>query len=122
MHGRTAAIERLISLILNGLNLMVMSVFAAYVPSGRSLPGALGGGGLDQAEILWNRTDNRRARARPAREKFLQRFEREVGPDGKFPPNGPRVRAERAYMLRLAKRAVSPRKRVDRSATHDLPS
>ena len=36
-------------LILNGLNLMVMSVFVAYVPSGRSLPGAQGGDGFDKA-------------------------------------------------------------------------
>jgi hypothetical protein len=63
--------------------------------------------------VSWSRTDDRSARTRPAREKFLQRFEQEVDPDGKLPPDERRSRAEhakRAYMLRLAKRAVSTRK------------
>jgi hypothetical protein len=65
------------------------------------------------AEISWSRTYDRSARTRPARQKFLQRFEREVDPDGALPPDERRRRAEhakRAYMLRLAKRAVSVRK------------
>ncbi|MQA05859.1 MAG: hypothetical protein GEV07_25150 [Streptosporangiales bacterium] len=65
------------------------------------------------AEISWSRTDDRSARTRPAREKFLQRFEREVDPNGTLPPDERRQRAEhakRAYMLRLAKRAVAARK------------
>ena len=65
------------------------------------------------AEISWSRTADRSARTRPAREKFLQRFEREVDPDGVLPPDERRKRAEhakRAYMLRLAKRAVAVRK------------
>ena len=44
---------------------------------------------------------------------LVQRFEREVDPDGKLPPDERRRRAEhakRAYMLRLAKRAVAARK------------
>jgi hypothetical protein len=64
------------------------------------------------AEISWSRTVDRSARTRPAREKFLQRFEREVDPDGTLPPDERRRRAEhakRAYMLRLAKRAVATR-------------
>ena len=64
------------------------------------------------AEISWSRTTDRSARTRPAREKFLQRFEREVDPDGALSPDERRRRAEhakRAYMLRLAKRAVSAR-------------
>jgi hypothetical protein len=63
--------------------------------------------------VSWSRTDDRSARTRPAREKFLQRFEQEVDSDGKLPPDERRRRAEhakRAYMLRLAKRAVSTRK------------
>jgi hypothetical protein len=63
--------------------------------------------------VSWSRTDDRSARTRPARETFLQRFEQEVDPDGKLPPDERRRRAEhakRAYMLRLAKRAVSTRK------------
>lgn len=65
------------------------------------------------AELSWSRTNDRSARTRAAREKFLQRFEREVDPDGKLPPDERRRRAEhakRAYMLRLAKRAVGARK------------
>jgi hypothetical protein len=64
------------------------------------------------AEISWSRTDDRSARTRPAREAFLKRFEREVDPDVKLPPDERRRRAEhakRAYMLRLAKRAVKAR-------------
>jgi hypothetical protein len=65
------------------------------------------------AETSWSRTADRSARTRPAREKFLQRFEREVDPDGTLPADERRRRAEhakRAYMLRLAKRAVAARK------------
>jgi hypothetical protein len=65
------------------------------------------------AEISWSRTVDRSARTRPAREKFLQRFEREVDPDGTLPVDERRRRAEhakRAYMLRLAKRAVISRR------------
>ena len=65
------------------------------------------------AEISWARTSDRSARTRPAREAFLKRFEREVDPDGKLPPDERRRRAEhakRAYMIRLRKRAVSARK------------
>jgi hypothetical protein len=65
------------------------------------------------AEISWSRTTDRSARTRPARDAFLRRFEREVDPDGKLPPEERRRRADharRAYMLRLAKRAVSARR------------
>jgi hypothetical protein len=65
------------------------------------------------AEISWSRTADRSARTRPARQKFLQRFEREVDPDGNLSADERRQRAEhakRAYMLRLAKRAVAARK------------
>jgi hypothetical protein len=64
------------------------------------------------AEISWSRTHDRSARTRPARQKFLQRFEREVDPDGVLPSDERRRRAEhakRAYMLRLAKRAIAAR-------------
>jgi hypothetical protein len=65
------------------------------------------------AEISWSRTVDRSARTRPAREKFLQRYEREVDSDGVLPPDELYRRAahaKRAYMLRLAKRAVAARK------------
>ena len=65
------------------------------------------------AELSWSRTVDRSARTRPAREKFLQRFELEVDPDGTLPAEERRLRAEhakRAYMLQLAKRAVAARR------------
>jgi hypothetical protein len=64
------------------------------------------------AEISWARTTDRSARTRPARQAFLKRFEREVDPDGKLPPDERRRRAEhalRAHMLRLRKRATTRR-------------
>jgi hypothetical protein len=63
-------------------------------------------------EISWARTYDRSARTRPAREAFLKRFEREVDPDNQLSADERRHRAEhakRAYMLRLAKRAVAAR-------------
>lgn len=65
------------------------------------------------AEISWSRTDDRSARTRPAREAFLKRFEKEVDPNGKLPPDERHRRAEhakRAYMLQLAKRSVAARR------------
>ena len=65
------------------------------------------------AEISWSRTVDRSARTRPAREAFLKRFEKEVDPEGQLPPDERYRRAEhakRAYMLRLAKRAVAARR------------
>jgi hypothetical protein len=65
------------------------------------------------AEVSWARTRDRTARTRPARETFLKRFEKEVDPDGKLPPEERRQRAEhakRAYMLRLAKRSATARR------------
>ena len=67
------------------------------------------------AEISWARTSDRSARTRPAREAFLKRFEREVDPEGELPPDERRRRADhalRAHMLRLRKRAMSPKKRT----------
>lgn len=65
------------------------------------------------AEVSWSRTADRSARTQPGREAFLNRFEREVDPNGELPPDERRRRAEhakRAYMLRLAKRAVAARR------------
>lgn len=64
------------------------------------------------AEVSWSRTYDRAGRTRAARQKFLERFEHEVDPDGTLPPEERRRRAEhakRAYMLRLAKRATKAR-------------
>ncbi len=54
--------------------------------------------------LSWSRTYDRSARTRAAREKFLQRFEREVDPDGKLPPDERRRRAERAVSAHAAVR------------------
>jgi hypothetical protein len=67
------------------------------------------------AHVSWSRTADRRARTQPGRDKFLERFEREVDPHGTLPPHERRQRAEhakRAYMLRLAKRSALARKRT----------
>ena len=51
-----------------------------------------------------------------ARAAFLERFEREVDPDGKLPPEERARRAEaarKAYMARLALRSVQRRKARD---------
>jgi hypothetical protein len=61
------------------------------------------------AEISWARTADRSARTRPARQAFLKRFETEVDPDGKLPPEERALRANhalRAHMLQLRKRAT----------------
>jgi hypothetical protein len=65
------------------------------------------------AYISWSRTSDRSARTRPARQAFLNRFEREVDPDGLLPLAERHRRAQhalRAYMLRLAKRSVAARR------------
>jgi hypothetical protein len=65
------------------------------------------------AEISWSRAYDRSASTRPAREAFLRRFEKQVDPDGRLPTEERRRRAEhlkRAYMLKLAKRAVAARR------------
>jgi hypothetical protein len=65
------------------------------------------------AEASWARTHDRTARTRPAREAFLNRFEKEVDADGTLSPEERRQRAEhakRAYMLQLARRSAAARK------------
>ena len=75
------------------------------------------------AHISWAKTADRRARTQPGRDKFLERFEREVDPDGTLPPAERRQRAEhakKAYMLRLAKRsALRRRDRITNSSRRE---
>ena len=69
------------------------------------------------AEISWSRTRDRKARTKPARDAFLERFEREVDPEGVLQIEERRIRAEhakRAYMLRLAKRSALVRRKSRR--------
>ena len=66
------------------------------------------------AETSWSRTHDRSARTKPARKAFLDRFEREVDPEGKLPAEERRQRARhamRAHMLRLAKRSAIARQK-----------
>jgi hypothetical protein len=55
------------------------------------------------------------AHTAPARQAFLDRFEREVDPDGTLPPAERSRRAEharKAYFLKLAAKSAAARKRV----------
>ena len=79
----------------------------ALTPTGRSLRGAIG------AHESWARTPDRPARTAPARAAFLDRFEREVDPDGTLPPADRAIRAEharKAYFLRLALKSAESRR------------
>jgi len=77
-------------------------------PSERSLRARLA------VHSSWARTSDRSARTAPARRTALQRFERQVDPDGVLAPAERAQRAEqamRAHMARLALRSVQARRR-----------
>jgi hypothetical protein len=62
----------------------------------------------------WAHTTDRAARTAPARRAALQRFERQVDPDGTLNPAERRRRAEqavRAHMAGLALRSAQVRRR-----------
>ncbi|MFG3619067.1 hypothetical protein [Nocardia sp. NPDC047654] len=66
------------------------------------------------AHESWARTEDRIARTAPARDAFLDRFERQVDPEGKLSPAERARRAEskrKAYFLRLALRSAQARRR-----------
>lgn len=66
------------------------------------------------AETSWALTEDRSARTRPARQAFLKRFETQVDPEGKLPPEERRIRADhalRAYMLRISRRGTAAKSR-----------
>lgn len=66
------------------------------------------------AHESWARTDDRTARTAPARQAFLDRFERQVDPDSQLPPVIRAQRAEharKAYFARLALSSVAARRR-----------
>lgn len=74
----------------------------------RSLRGRIG------AYESWARTPDRAARTWPARKAALDRFEREVDPDGELTPEERAKRAEwarKAHMQRLALKSVAARQR-----------
>jgi hypothetical protein len=66
------------------------------------------------AHTSWAKTPDRAARTAAARAKFLDRFEREVDPDGKLHPLERARRAENArsaYFSSLARRSVKARRK-----------
>ena len=78
----------------------------ATLPSTRQISGSLG------AHESWARTPDRTARTAPGRRAFLERFEREVDPDGTLPPEERAKRAEnarKAYFARLALKSAKAR-------------
>jgi hypothetical protein len=65
------------------------------------------------AHSRWASTDDRTAATAPARKAALDRFEREVDPDGTLPPTERAVRAEharKAYFYRLALASAKARR------------
>lgn len=74
----------------------------------RQIIGAIG------AHESWSRTPDRTARTAPGRRAFLERFEREVDPDGTLSPAERTIRAEharKAYFQRLALKSAKARRR-----------
>lgn len=77
--------------------------------STRQIIGAIG------AHVSWSHTEDRTARTANGRRAFLERFEREVDPDGTLSPQERARRAEharKAYFQRLALKSAQARKRV----------
>lgn len=66
------------------------------------------------AHTSWANTDDRRGRTAAARRSFLDRFEREVDPDGVLDP-AERARraasAKKAYFARLALKSAQSRRK-----------
>jgi hypothetical protein len=65
------------------------------------------------AHESWAKTADPTARTAPARTAFLDRFEREVDPDGELPPAERARRAEharKAYFQRLALKSARARR------------
>jgi hypothetical protein len=65
------------------------------------------------AHTSWANTTNRAARTAAARQAALDRFERQVDPDGVLPPHERAVRAahaRKAYFARLALRSAQARR------------
>lgn len=66
------------------------------------------------ANESWARTEDRAARTLPARMAALQRFERQVDPEGKLTPQERALRAEharKAHFQRMALKSAQARKR-----------
>lgn len=67
------------------------------------------------AHDSWARTEDRNARTAPARQAMLDKFEREVDPDGSLTPAERARRAEharKAHFTRLALKSAQSRRRA----------
>lgn len=87
----------------------------ALTPTERSLRGQVA------AHTSWARTDDRAARTAPARQAALDRFERQVDPEGLLLPAERAKRAEsarKAYFAALALKSAKAR-RIRKAAEHD---
>jgi hypothetical protein len=65
------------------------------------------------AHVRWSREPDRVAALAPALAGFMDRFERQVDPDGTLPPSERAIRAEharKAYMTQLSLKAAKARK------------
>ena len=79
----------------------------SLTPAQRSLRGRLA------AATLWANTADPSARTAPARAAFLDRFERQVDPDGALTPEARARRAEharKAHFARMALRSAKARR------------
>lgn len=66
------------------------------------------------AHKQWSRISDRSAHTAPARKRFLDKFEREVDPEGELDPGERARRAEsalKAHMAELARKSAKARKK-----------
>lgn len=77
------------------------------------------------AHVSWSKTPDRAARTAAGTRAFLDKFERQVDPDGALPDDVRATMAQHArtaYMLQLAERsAAARRRRAPRSAESQHP-
>jgi hypothetical protein len=72
------------------------------------------------AHASWANTADRAARTAAGTKAFLDRFERQVDPEGVLPAEARAAMAKHArtaYMLQLAERSVAARRRIGQQAT-----
>ena len=85
-----------------------MTVYESMTPAERSMRARTA------AHTSWARTADRTERTKPARDAFMERFEREVDPDGVLDPVERARRAEharKAYFAALALKSAATRRR-----------
>lgn len=73
------------------------------------------------SHVRWANTEDRAAATAPGRQAFLDRFEREVDPEGQLSPQERARRAEharKAYFARLALKSAQARRQARRETLH----